>query len=113
MKKIAVLVSVLLIASVVVFAGDEGGQVQAPGTVKDCLKKCRDEGKGCVGAAENNRAEARKCRQNEIVCRKSCIQECQKRCGDNFSNCMNMAENNKAEQRKCRNQNAACRRSCK
>lgn len=113
MKKLALLVSVLLMASVVVFADNEGGQTQAPETVKDCVKRCRDEAKGCIGAAENNRAEARKCRHNELACRKSCIKDCQKRCGDNFSGCMNTVENNRAEQRKCRNQNNACRRSCR
>jgi len=113
MKKFALLGSALLIASVIVFSGNGRVGAQAPESVKECMKKCKEVTKGCIGAAENNRAQARECRKNGIVCMKRCKQECVKNCNDTYRGCMNAAEADKAQIRNCRKQNNTCRRSCR
>lgn len=113
MKKFALLGSALLIASVIVFSGNGGVEAQAPESVKECMKKCKEVTRGCINAAEDNRAQARECRKTGAACVKRCKQECMKNCNDTYSGCMNAAEADKSQIRKCRKQNNTCRRSCR
>jgi len=113
MKKLLMLLPVIMMASVFVFAADEGGQAPAPRTKKECVKQCKDEAKGCINVAEDNKAQIRECRKKQTSCIKGCRQECMKQCKESFSGCMNAAEADKAQARKCRKDNNACTRKCR
>ncbi len=114
MKKLVLISAVLMLAYVAGFAGGgEGEGNVAPKTIKECRQQCKDTAKGCIGAAEDNKAQIRECRKQGISCATECRKECLNQCTTAFNGCMNAAEADRKQINACKRQNNMCKRGCR